>query len=244
MPSLGLSKQYLSIGVAGYRTFAAENEAIGSCVYHQDAEKSSVWDYVVKKKDDHRVFKSYCFAHMDRLHEVTKLLQQTSCQYGLVVMANSWGAALANQIAYRYYRRCQKLADFFVLVDGISKPFFFSYTSPIWSARCLNYYQLSDWVHGDEISGCQNTELSYQQTTGTRHHIRAEWEGGKRAKQDIMKFLRLNPLPKEFKNLEEHPHLRRFDMDQEIEQNKLKNQIKNQATGSRLQKESKKIKEL
>lgn len=97
-----------------------------------------------------------------------------------MILANSWGAATANNLANQYQQRCGTLTELFILVDGVVKPVTFSYTSKLVAKKCVSIYETVDIVHGAPIQGCQNIDLTPQVRDHRGlggAHIATEWSG-------------------------------------------------------------------
>ena len=133
------------------------------------------------------VAETYRLTHGGPSEKLDEVMANFQCQaghqkaenLGLIIMANSWGAGKATKLAKRYAEECGQEVELFVMVDGINKPIPTSFSKTPKARRCINYYQRSSTLKGNEIKGCENHDLSYQcQSGGLAHcHIEVEWAG-------------------------------------------------------------------
>jgi hypothetical protein len=194
----GFYSQYVLVGVSGYKTIRDKKEAknIFSSRVDQSGQVSGAWENLNKgsaNKIKERAFLTH-YSSGAEIDAVLKLVEdrgQCSQETGLIILANSWGTGTAQTLAKRYYEKCKTLVSLFVLIEGIAKPTFFSYTQPIWSFNCVNFYQNESTLHGAPIRNCVNNFLNYAggESSFYEYHISAEWDGSTRGNRLIQEFL-------------------------------------------------------
>ena len=106
---------------------------------------------------------------------------------GLIIMANSWGAAAGRKLAEKYEERCGELVELFVMVDGVKKPIGASKKTPR-ARRCVNYFETRSTVHGAAIEGCENNDLGARCSGGGLGtcHVEVEWMGTEMGAREIL----------------------------------------------------------
>lgn len=166
-------KCFILVGVSGFGTNEEGN-----------AQPSGAHDNLPFEQEIAATYKITHGAKNKRLDEVLapfncKEGKQGQSQLALIIMANSWGAGKATKLARRYQKQCGKVAELFVMVDGINKPLPTSFSQRPPALRCVNYYQDYSTLHGREIQGCENHNLrdSCQSGGMANCHITVEWEG-------------------------------------------------------------------
>lgn len=183
-------KKYVLVGVSGFKTGRPEGQElrVESTDLCKTCQVSGVWTNLSNLPSNHAAIEKRAylthFSKQGELDAAMKFLtnRNGSCRkdVGLVIMANSWGAAVANRFAGQYRDKCGRSAELFILVDGIVKPVTMAYrTKPI-AKTCVNMYQTADVVHGAAIEGCQNIDLTSMVKTRKgigAAHIAAEWGG-------------------------------------------------------------------
>lgn len=193
------AEKFVVVGVAGFKTMKPTDQAtnILSSEHCQTCDPSGAWTNLprIGARIHQRVFLAHS-ATLKELDAVIGLFQNRNqvCNknLGMIIMANSWGAAVANRLAKRFQATCDKRVEFFVLVDGILKPTTLSYRSSLAAKSCLNIYQRVSTLHGGPIANCENIDLMEgQPKTGGLYegHLEIEWRGtelGARAIEDIL----------------------------------------------------------
>lgn len=183
---------YIAVGVAGFKTHRLYEDDLTDPTLGEGAQVNSAWTHLT---DHWKIAKRFFLTHKDGKTERREVLEEfDNCprDLGLIIQANSWGAHKANKLAKEYKRKCGRQVDFFVLVDGISKPAVSSYRREIIADNCLNYYQRQDkLVKGNAIDGCINEELVHRELNkGTaRYHIATEWNGMRRGLKILNRYL-------------------------------------------------------
>jgi hypothetical protein len=197
----GPKEKYILVGVAGFKTSKSDDHDIVSRNLAQGAEPNGAWSNL--PVDQSKVAESYFLTHFQDEKDLDRVLARfdgtSGCDpnLGLVIMANSWGSNGANALAFKYFEKCHRLADYFVMVDGVQKPIG-AYHQAIWASRCVNYFQSKDIVHGGKLRNCENVDLSPTSSKNApafSNHIRVEWEGTRSGADQIRRFL-FNPCVK------------------------------------------------
>ncbi len=192
------SKSYLLVAVSGFKTGRdkADSENIFSNKIGAGSEDSGVWSNmnVSHKKISKTVYLSH-YSKDSELSSVLKLTEDSSgkCSkdQGLIMMVNSWGAKMSQKLAASYLKKCGKLPDLTIIIDGVSKPTPFAYDKPILAFNCINFFQKSSKLQGAEIENCWNNEIKYNDGKPDlfNAHIHTEWDASSRAKIIINDYL-------------------------------------------------------
>ncbi len=194
-------------GVSGFKTKKASESKkdIFSNTLGKNGQPSGVWEHL---PDNHeriaaRVFLTH-FEDKANLDKVVSLFVDKNGQckkdLGLIILANSWGAWNANALGNSYFHKCGRLPDVFVMIDGITKPFFGTYTRPIWTYNCVNYFQTESELHGAAIGNCLNEEVRTGYSGMADAHVALEWSASERASILVKKYLDHELLPHWTKN--------------------------------------------
>ncbi len=187
-----LKNEYIAVGISGVATYRMDSEDITNSTLGDGSQPNSAWTHLVNHP---LITKRFFLTHKDgksKRREVLEEFEGCPEHKGLLIQANSWGAANGNALAKSYFRKCGRKADFFILVDGIRKPLMTAYRSKIVAERCVNYYQRQDaLIRGATNSGCINQEVTHgEMSRGTaRYHIATEWTGMRRGENLLNLFL-------------------------------------------------------
>ncbi len=202
-PSNSTITKYVVVGVAGFRTRKSliNKKNIFSSEIATNGEKSGVWSYLPYNYSN--ILNSVYLTHFSSEKEIDQtidlFMNNNSCDQsiGLIILANSWGASVANQLASRYQQICNRMTDLFIMIDGINKPFIAPYSKSINANICLNYYQNESFIHGDSINNCQNNLIQTKKYNSLmKAHISVEWIASRKANEIIYKFINHNfPIP-------------------------------------------------
>ncbi len=194
---------YVTVGFAGFSTAHSDAdrgslETIGGV----GSQPSAAWNHLPKEKDSSKIIKHYLVTHFESDDIFDTIISNFQCsggkqsaQVGLMVMANSWGSAASARLAEKYQEDCGRLADLYVMIDGVNKrsiPPIWSFRDKIATSKCINYYQRCDSTCGDEIPGCTNNNWTSQcpHENGTMdNHIWIEWKAGKLGYDEMMNFI-------------------------------------------------------
>lgn len=202
-PSDSTITKYVVVGVSGFRTKkdSINQENIFSSEIASNGEKSGVWSYLPNSHSN--ILSSVYLTHFSSEKEIDQtidlFMNNNSCDQsiGLIIMANSWGASVANKLASRYQQICNRMTDLFIMIDGINKPFIAPYSQSIHANICLNYYQNESFIHGDLINNCQNNLIQTRKSNSLmKAHISVEWIASRMANEIVYKFINQNfPIP-------------------------------------------------
>lgn len=192
------SSKYIVVGVSGLKTGRdeAESENIFSDKIGKTMEESGAWSNL--NTNHKKIEKNAYLTHFSKDSEIQSVInlflnEKGQCKedLGLIMMVNSWGAKTSQKLAKSFLKKCHRLPELTVLIEGISKPTPIAYTKSLLSLNCVNYYQEDSSLHGGPIENCVNKKILNRTKKGDLYnaHIYTEWKGSSLGREIIHDYL-------------------------------------------------------
>jgi hypothetical protein len=191
-------KTFITVGVAGINTVRLHPEDFHDHRLSQDAQTSSVWEYLPTSSEHHLITDSVYLTHFDSNATLDKVLDlfkgstgRCRADLGIIILGNSWGATNSYLLAKKYTDFCGRKAELLIMIDGIAKWVPTAFTDTFSAERCINYFQHESALAGNKIPGCENhKKTETPQFSLFESHLMIEWDAIFNATQkDIRDYL-------------------------------------------------------